>query len=87
MTPTESDIRKTRLLIEAKLKKPAINKKENAALKEGYTEALVILAEGRTTYDGIDRLKTQQGRAIAVLAVDYLLGTQKQKVLCGVPLR
>ncbi|QDK80851.1 hypothetical protein EXU85_20450 [Spirosoma sp. KCTC 42546] len=64
-----------------------MDKPINRAVHEGYTEAVNILVEGRENYDGIDKLRTQQGRAIAVLAVDYLLGECSHKVLLGVPLK
>ena len=85
--PNEMQIRKTIALIQDKLRKPAIEKPANAAVKEGYTEAVAILAEHRDTYAGIEALTSVQARSIAGLAVDYLRGETSQKMLTGVPLR
>jgi len=84
--PTETQIRKTISLIQEKLRKPAIEQSQNEATKEGYTEALAVLAEHRETYKGIEALSSQQARAIACLAVDYLRGEESQKVLTGIPI-
>lgn len=85
--PSEAQIRQTIADIQKKLKRPEMARPINRSVKEGYTESVNILVEGRETYDGIDTLSTQQGRAIAVLAVDYLLGECEQKVLVNVPLK
>ncbi|MDQ1088583.1 hypothetical protein [Siphonobacter sp. SORGH_AS_1065] len=84
MKPTESQIQKTIDLIDDKLDDPKAELASNLAVKEGYVEALDILVNDRQTYEGIDALTTVQSRAIAVLAVDYLLGDCEQKVLVGV---
>ena len=85
--PTETQIKNTIQDIQKRLKELAMSKPINRAVCEGYSESVNILVEGRENYDGIDKLKTQQGRAIAVLAVDYLLGECSHKVLLGVPLK
>jgi len=87
MKPAEHQIKDTIQQIKRRLSDPAMNKPANRAVKEGYTETVSILVEGRTTYDRIDNLTTVQGRAIAVLAVDYLNGDCEMRVLTGVPLR
>lgn len=87
MKPTEFQIQNTIDMIDDKLDDPKAELSSNLAVKEGYTEALDILVNDRQTYDGIDSLTTVQGRAIAVLAVDYLLGDCEQKVLVGVPFK
>lgn len=85
--PTEAQIRATIAEIQKRLKQPQMEKPINRAIKEGYTESVNILVEGRTSYDGIDQLSTQQGRAIAVLAVDYNLGEVSSKILLGLPFK
>ncbi|OZI09602.1 hypothetical protein BWI93_03195 [Siphonobacter sp. BAB-5385] len=87
MKPTENQIEKAIEEIRKKLDQLGITKAANFPQKEGYTEAVDILAEDRQTYEGIDKLETVQGRAIAVLAVDFLNGECDQKMLCGVPLK
>lgn len=87
MKPSETDIQQTIRLLQQRLAKPDMEKPINRAIKQGYTESINILVEGRETYAGIDTLSTQQGRAIAVLAVDYLLGNCEQRVLVNVPLK
>lgn len=87
MKPTETQIRQTIGELQRRLKHPDMVKPINRAIREGYSESVIILAEGRQTYEGIEKLSTQQGRAIAVLAVDYLLGDCTQQVLVKVPLK
>lgn len=84
MKPTEEQIQETIQIIREKLSSADATAK--ASVVEGYSEAVAILAEGRETYDGIERLDSIQGRAIAMLAVDYLNGEETQKMLCGVPI-
>lgn len=85
---TNLEIDRTITAISKRLEDKAMSKACNAALKEGYTEALAILKEQRDGYEGIaDRCHTIQGRAIAVLAVDFLRGECNKKVLCNVPLK
>jgi len=82
--PSEDKIEATITKIYDKLETPGIT----AAVKEGYEEAVDILADDKRKYTDISPLlKTTQGRAIAVLAVDYLNGECTQKVLCGVPIK
>jgi hypothetical protein len=86
--PTESEIEQTLADVEQRLKHPDMKKPINRAIKEGYTEAGRILIEDVTSYKHIsDNLTTVQGRAIAVLAVDYLAGECTKKVLMGVPFK
>ncbi|GAB3701341.1 hypothetical protein GCM10027592_29340 [Spirosoma flavus] len=87
MKPTEAQIQQTIRDIGKRLKADQMEKPINRAIKEGYTEVYNVLVEGRTNYDGIDSLRTVQGRAIAVLAVDYLNGEVEKHVLLGVPFK
>lgn len=85
---TNLEINRAITTISKRLEVKAMRTPCNAAVKEGYTEALAILREQRDGYEGIaDRCHTIQGRAIAVLAVDFLRGECSKKVLCNVPLK
>lgn len=87
--PTEYEIKETLQLINDILEKPEIDRLANAAVKEGYDLAAEILAEDIRDYAKADfaRVRSVQGRAIAALAIDYLLGDCEQDVLIGVPLK
>ena len=85
--PTEDEIEETLQKLQDRLEEKAMALSTNAAVKEGYEESVDILADDRRTYAGIDKLKTTQGRAIAVLAVDYLNGECTAEVLLGVPVK
>lgn len=85
--PTDKDIEDTISMIREKLQKKEINRFVNAPIKEGYTMSVEILSNRQQGYLGIEKLKTNQGRAIAMIAVDYLTGDCSQQVLCGIPLR
>ncbi len=85
--PTDNEVAETIEKIEIRLADPAISKPCNLAVKEGYEMALSILRTGQNTYDGIEELKTTQGRCLAALAVDYLNGRCRQSVLLGVPIK
>jgi methylmalonyl-CoA mutase N-terminal domain/subunit len=87
VVPTEAQIKQTIQDLKARLADVAMNKPINRAIREGYSEVLDILVEDRRTYDGIDKLSTVQGRAIAVLGVDWLNGECTKQVLMGVPLK
>ncbi|AUD00956.1 hypothetical protein [Spirosoma pollinicola] len=84
---SEGKIKQTIQAIRKRLKDARMDKPINRAVKEGYTEVIDILVENRSDYIGIDKLTTQQGRAIAVLGVDYLKGDCTHKVLVEVPLK
>ena len=86
--PTEDQIEETITLIYDKLDKPEMKLLKNAAFKEGYEEAIDILVDDKRNYTDISpTLRTVQGRAIAVLAVDYLNGECTREILIGVPLK
>lgn len=87
LLPTENKIEDTLQKVQDRLEEKAMSLSANAAVKEGYEESVDILADDRRTYAGIEKLKTTQGRAIAVLAVDYLNGECTAEVLLGVPLK
>ncbi|HEV7379361.1 MAG TPA: hypothetical protein VGN64_06180 [Dyadobacter sp.] len=87
--PSEEQIEETLQVINDILERPEINLLKNAAVKEGYDLAAEILAEDIREYEKGDfaRVKSVQGRAIACLAIDYLIGECEQKVLVGVPVK
>jgi len=85
--PTDKEVAKTISKIEQKMAESDIDMDCNFAVKEGYGKALSMLRVRQTTYDGINELKTTQGRCIASLAVDYLNGRCRQSVLLGVPIK
>lgn len=87
--PTEDEIEETLQLINDILEKPEIDRLANAAVKEGYDLAAEILAEDIRDYALADfaKVKTVQGRAIGMLAIDYLLGETTRDILVGVPLK
>lgn len=89
VAPSEDEIEETLQIINDILEKPEIERLANAAVKEGYDLAAEILAKDIRDYAKADfaRVKSVQGRAIAALAIDYLLGDCKQDVLVGVPLK
>lgn len=71
-----------------RIQEPQINQRRNAAVKEGYKEAIHILCNRIESYSGIkERCHSVQSRAIAVLAVDFLHGECEHKVLCNVPIK
>ena len=84
---TPEKIAQTIILIEQKLENKAINRFVNAGVKEGYLIALEVLESGFTDLEKIGQLKTVQGRAIALLANDYLLGECSQEVFVAVPIK
>ncbi|WP_280646749.1 MULTISPECIES: hypothetical protein [unclassified Dysgonomonas] len=85
---TDEEIQETIGMVNARLQEKLINRHVNAAIKEGYKEALHILCEKITTIDDIPtRVKSTQGRFIAWLAVDYLIGQCDQKTLVNVPIK
>ncbi len=73
--------------IEARLAEKAINRTENKPVKDGYTMTVDILRRRQTDYAGIETLPTDQARAIAMLAVDYLKGECHELVLSQVPIK
>ncbi len=86
---TEEEINSTIETLNSRLKIKAINRFVNAPVKEGYKKAIEILKEQKTDIEkaGIEKLKTVQGRAIAGLAVYYLVGDCEQETLCNVPIK
>lgn len=75
--------------IEKRLSDKRVNRYVNAPVKEGYLKAIEILRGRLAGIDKahIDELKTTQGRAIAVLASDYLNEEIEEKVLLNVPIK
>ncbi len=67
--PTTEQIEETISLLEVRLAEKKINKFVNAPVKEGYAKALDVL---RGNDVDLPNMSTIQGRAIALIAFDYL---------------
>lgn len=75
VTPARTEILETVSIIEQKLQLPVFSLAANEKVKEGYTEAILVLTENRNSYSQISTLLTSDvSRAIAVLAVNYING-------------
>lgn len=87
--PTDEQIQETISIIKERLEHKPINRHANAAVKEGYLKAVEILESKETDFNKVDisGLKTVQGRAIASLACDYLVGLCSKNTLLMVPLK
>lgn len=85
----EKEIQNCIFKIEERLSDKRINRFVNAPVKEGYLKSIEILKDHQTdiTRAKLEELKTVQGRAIATLAIDYLIGECAQYVLLGVPIK
>lgn len=85
----DKEIKETISKIEERLSDKRVNRFVNAPVKEGYLKSIEILKGRQTdiTKAGLEELKTVQGRAIAALAIDYLVGECTQFVLLGVPIK
>lgn len=88
ITRTEEEIQAAIAAIGQRIQEPQINQRRNAAVKEGYKEAIHILCNHIESYNDIPtRCHSVQSRAIAVLAVDFLHGECEHRILCGVPIK
>ena len=88
ITRTEEEIQAVIAAIGQRIQEPPINQRRNAAVKEGYKEAIHILCNKIESYNDIPtRCHSVQSRAIAVLAVDFLHGECEHRILCGVPIK
>jgi hypothetical protein len=87
--PTDADIERVVTKLEARLAEKAINRRCNFAVKEGYTKAVELLRARITdlTKSSIGDLETEQGRFIAWIAIDYMVGECSEDTLCGVPIK
>lgn len=87
--PSDEQIQETISFIKDRLEYKPINRTVNAAVKEGYLKAVEILESKETDFNKVDTqsLKTVQGRAIASLACDYLVGLCAKNTLLMVPLK
>lgn len=87
--PNDKEIAETKAILEHKLDHKPINRLDNLGVKEGYLEAINVLDSKIKDYNktNINDLKTDQGRAIVMLAIDYLKGECSQKMLCNVPIK
>ncbi len=87
--PTDEDVERVIAKLEARLAEKPINRHCNLAVKEGYVKSTELL-RGRVTditKSFIGDLQTEQGRAIAMCAMDYLIGQCSEETLCGVPIK
>ena len=86
---TKKEIQETTSKIEERLADIRINRFVNAPVQEGYLKSIEILKDLQTdiTRAKLEELKTVQGRAIAALAIDYIMGECTQSVLLGVPIK
>lgn len=88
ITRTEEEIQAALAAISERIQEPQINQRRNAAVKEGYKEAIHILCNHIESYEDIPtRCHSVQSRAIAVLAVDFPHGECEHHILCGVPIK
>ncbi|NDV93468.1 hypothetical protein D0T84_00860 [Dysgonomonas sp. 521] len=87
--PTDEQVQETISIINDRLAYKPINRHVNAAVKEGYLKAVEILESKEVDFNKVDAsgLKTVQGRAIASLACDYLVGLCAKNTLLMVPLK
>ncbi|PQA54928.1 hypothetical protein [Siphonobacter curvatus] len=81
MKPSENQIQRTITLLDKKLLSLQARNTEETPLQEGLQEALSILLDGRTSYASIPSMKSRQGRAIALLTIDYMNGVCEQSTL------
>lgn len=85
---SEEEIEQTITLIEGRLQEPEMAQVRNESVRRGYEKAVQLLKRRESEYNiGKMPATTLQARAIAVLAVDYLLGECDQHVLCNVPVK
>lgn len=87
--PTDADIERCIARLEARLAEKAINRNCSFAVKEGYTKSVELL-RGRVSdleKSSVGELQTLQGRAIAMCAMDYLIGMCAEDTLCGMPIK
>ncbi|OZI05866.1 hypothetical protein BWI93_23525 [Siphonobacter sp. BAB-5385] len=77
MKPSTQQIKNTISLLRKKLRDIRSMEQDS----EGFQEALSILSDRRTTYRSISGLRTRQGRAIALLAIDYMNGACESRTL------
>lgn len=87
--PTDADIDRCIEKIEGRLAEKAIYWRCNLSVREGYQMSIELL-RNRTndfTESFIGDMETVQGRAIAMMAIDYLNGSCSEETLCGVPIR
>ena len=82
VTPSNEEIRETISFISKKLDVPEMGLLENEPFKEGYSAAIKVLTNDIRTYEMLSQnLTTLGGKAIAILAVNYLNGECSQKTL------
>ena len=87
--PTDFEVSKCIDAIEKCLKEKGMSKPVNLPVREGYKAAIEVLKKRITNIPdaNLEALETIQGRAIGMLAIDFLNGECSKKVLCGVPLK
>jgi hypothetical protein len=85
--PTEEQIEEVISGIEKRLAMKAMNRTVNQKVKDGYTMAVDILRRRQMDYSGIETLSSDQARAIAGIAVDFLNGKFHGFVLLSIPFK
>lgn len=87
--PADADIERVIAKLEERLKERGIDAPKNFSVMEGYVQAIDLLKARiiDISKSDIDRLETVQGRAIAMCAMDYLVGMCAEDTLCGVPIK
>lgn len=84
ITPTEEEINDTVAAVSEILSSPEIVHSENKDLLEGYEEAKRLLISRNNRYEEINpALASTKGKAVAVLAINYLNGECSRAVLTG----
>ena len=86
---TKKEIQETTSKIEERLADIRINRFVNTPINTRSLNSIEILKDLQTdiTRAKLEELKTVQGRAIAALAIDYIMGECTQSVLLGVPIK
>ncbi len=84
--PTDEQVEAVIIKLDKRLAIKAINRTVNKPIKDGYTLGVDILRKRQTDYTGIEELPTDQARAIAMLAVDYLKGECHEFTLLNIPI-
>lgn len=86
---TENQIKDCIKAVKKQLNNPLIEKESNSSIKEGYTMALEILQNYKKpwVYNDVKHLQTIQGRAIAILSIDFLHNECRQQNFCKIPIK
>lgn len=85
---TDEEVEQTITLLKGRLQEPGMALVKNESVRRGYEKAMVLLGRRETEYN-IGKMPgtTVQAKAIAVMAIEYLLGEVAQHVLVNVPIK